>query len=204
MYLAYVTNRSVIIPNVLGPSNIERYTEYFRDKIMWPWFRVPFFMKNFPFSDLQVIEPAYYWRIERDYLNTPEDKHWIPKPVLINITADKSLTGGGNFDGRGISLKGVEKELLKHESIPRLVLNGHFYDNLEKKSMRTIDWAADSVGGYGDFELESIDYIALPMMQPYSDVGFPSIAKYFVKDIRLCKNMFDFNRGNRSCFDKCD
>jgi hypothetical protein len=202
MYLAYVTKRSVIIPNVLGPNNLEDYTEYYRDQAMWPWFRVPFFMKHFEYDDLQIIEPAYYWRIERDYFQSPEDRALIPKPFLVNITDEED---GKGFDGHGIDFRRLEQLLhndYKHE--PRIVLNVHFSFNQIEKYISTYNWAQDSVGGYRDYETEVTDYAALPNLQPYRQVSSPNIAGHFVQHTRICKNTFEFNRGNRSCFDKCD
>ncbi len=205
MYLAYVTNRSVIIPNVLGPTNQQDYTEFYRDQVLWPWFRIPFFMKRFKFDDLQIIEPAYYWRIERDYFQSPEEKALIPKPYLVNVTGKESSSGGGNFEGRGIELKTIEELLLTDlKDEPRIVLNTHFSFNKDEKYKFTYDWALDSVGGYRKYEAEVKDYVALPSLQPYRYVSSADIADHFVQNSRTCKYTFEFNRGNRSCFDKCD
>lgn len=207
MYLAYITKRSVIIPNVLGANNIEGYTEYYRDKTLWPWFRIPFFMQKYQYDDLQIIEPAYYWRIERDYLTTPEDRSLIPKPFLVNITGKESLrsNAGGNFDGRGIDLKELELLLLNDfKDEPRIVLNTHFSFNQNEKFLSTYNWAMDSVGGYREYDVEVQDYVSLPSLQPYKQASSPGVAAHFSQHTRLCKYTFDFNRGNRSCFDKCD
>ena len=207
MYLAYVTKRSVIIPNVLGPTNQEEYTEYYRDQVMWPWFRIPFFMKKFKYDDLQIIEPAYYWRIERDYFQSAEEKALIPRPYLVNIAGKDSTSrnGGGNFDGRGIELKSLEDILLNElKDEPRVVLNTHFSFNRDEKFRYTYEWALDSVGGYRDYEAEVRDYVALPSLQPYRHVKYGDVADHIVQNSRTCKYTFEFNRGNRSCFDKCD
>jgi len=67
IYLAIATNRSLIIPNVLGNElNVESNVQLFGGRALWPGFRVAFFKKGFTLP-LQILEPAFYWRMDRDY-----------------------------------------------------------------------------------------------------------------------------------------
>lgn len=74
LYLAVVTNRSVIIPNILG-NELQNAVQLYDSMALWPGFRVAYIKKSFFAEEWQrhgrglqhILEPSFYWRIARDY-----------------------------------------------------------------------------------------------------------------------------------------
>ena len=210
LYLAYATNRSLIIPNVLGPEvQHEDFVEYFEDKAIWPWFRIPFYLKNYAYHHIKVIEPSYYWRIARDYFTKSSQRKFIPTPVLVNISA-KTMQ---KTRLKPVSILEIENMLLSktYKDESRLVINLLDTGTLsplqfEQRAERLMQWASDSIGDYEDYQSEAKYYQNLPRLNQakYSLLKYPDVAPHLVQHVRLCQNLFEFDRGNRSCFDKCD
>lgn len=237
MYLAYATNRSVIIPNILTNDVQLPDMDLYRDRALWPGFRVLHEKKSGPGEKNQrppvtVLEPAYYWRIERDYF-MGSAASLIPEPVVVPLfRRDPAFLQqhelippyqGGATKGRPIrndlNIVDVEKILLSPEfhDQPRLVLN--VFDRFHLPRMReerkqflkrhnehVHEWAKDSVGDYDTYAEELKAYGELPRLTDrgaYETTKYPVEARWIIDNTRLCMNMFDFDRGNRSCFDKC-
>lgn len=214
LYLAYVTNRSVIIPNILGNEK-HFQIDTFRGRVLWPSFRVPFFKDEFPYS-LDVLEPAYYWRIARDYFTGKAEL--IPRPKVLNVN-HFSVS-----EENKLTVKVIEEMLLSPEynEEPRIVLsilggNNYEHEHFGKSNAgdrSALDpeivekWAMDSVGGYRSYEEEFQHYGQLPKLSYESGsdrkVLQPEVAKNIIRESRLCAELFRFDRGNRSCFNKCD
>ena len=89
--------------------------------------------------------------------------------------------------------------------------------HLHRHHHRLLLWADDSVGRYNSFEEESSRYEALPGLVEQADNTFEkstqsqslhqhylSIMRSITQGTRLCADVFVFDKGNRSCFDKCD
>jgi len=141
LYLAIVTNRSVIIPNLLGNElDAESNVELFGGRAMWPGFRVAFFKKSFNLP-VQILEPAFYWRMNRDYADAD---HGVISPASESSFSSSSATMTSKpatvappvtiVPLQDIPLQpyqhptihSIEKLLLsdKYHHIPRLVLQG--------------------------------------------------------------------------------
>lgn len=267
IYLAIATNRSLIIPNVLGNElNVESNVQLFGGRALWPGFRVAFFKKGFTLP-LQILEPAFYWRMDRDYadadhrvteLALEETAHrWPSVNNSREIGASLMSRSRGSMQLavsppvtvvplqslRHSSLQAIE-ELLNSESyrnVPRLVLqgvpgidassdspvagstgvserrraateNGGDLSFLQHGDLNTAanirKWAADSVGLFDSYEIESSRYSELPYLigadGRREEVLLPAVAHTVIQYVRLCERILNPNMGNRSCFDKCD
>eukprot|EP00981_Chlorochromonas_danica_P013934 scaffold7111_cov187-Ochromonas_danica.AAC.6 len=202
-YLAIATNRSIILPNLLGSPQWEKVEDIFEDRALWPAFRTPFFDKNFPlYKDLHILEPAFYWRCARDYFTDRPDL--IPSPHVVLLSSETTA-----------SVREIEDILLSedYDSSPRLVL-GYLTGGAPQPSSSTnsaadisrlASWAKESVGSYDSYEEELKRYAPLPPLftSHKKDVRRKSVAAIITKQSRLCKDLFVFDRGNRSCFNKC-
>lgn len=261
LYLGYVTNRTVLLPNILGneltdisdPADEDvEGVESYRERALWPAFRVAFFKKEFNLK-IDIVEPAFYWRIARDYPSSTYSGISIPKPTVVDLglalTTNRALAGSEKDDDNILSIHRIE-ELLNQDNLfrnahrlvlhmpgkkrlknlkqsPRLALNSTIIRQL-------IEWASDSVGGYRSFAEESEDYGTLPALNERWSVSNkkgslylnnkrkqrddkittalekshqPSdalAANQLVHNVRLCAKIMHPNKGNRSCFDKCD
>ena len=70
-------------------------------------------------------------------------------------------------------------------------------------------WSEDSVGKFLDFNLEALVDRKMPELdeaefEPEREEQQRSLARNIVQNTRLCGNILDRMRGNRSCMDKCD
>lgn len=193
VYLAIITNRTLIIPNILGEENLSiiRTVDPYNKLSLWPGFRVAFFkkIKRKMYQDLniRIAEPSFYWRIKRDYSKE------IPDATVI-------------FYNQETALKDIEKDLKspKNQNLPRLILhvtkNNRNYIN--DKIIKDLNiWSSDSVGSYNDYRFESSNYFELPKLV---DVSKKNLCNQIRNEVRLCKRIFEPMQGNRSCFDKCD
>ena len=257
MYLSIVTDRTLIIPNVLGDDGLTGIDIY-KSLIMWPGFRIAhirqkkkrsegstgtlqeseeddrvlnnryrnFFVSeknlleeisredekngNVDISSLvSIVEPAYYWRIRRDYSTD------IPRPTVLSFL--KSAT-----------LPDIERYLLSPDvrDIPRIVIHmdtkkGKKKNNNEEENTKEFDflsenvhnltinrlmaWAEDSVGSYRKFSQEFPDYVTIPKLHFEANrIKEKNLLRnVIIHDIRPCDRILREMRGNRSCFDKC-
>ena len=239
LLLGQLTGRDVIIPNVLGN---DRQTDgpRFDELSLWPGFRVLFTRKGFDLP-INILEPAYYWRIRRDY-----PAYTVPPATVVVVdrsAAAAAVRGdrggrGGRGGGGGMTVSLVDVlTLLQSEQYrdqPRIVLSINMTGGMDRvtagaESMdssqqhlhryhhRLMLWADDSVGRYSSFEEESGRYEALPGLVEQADNTFDkstqsqslhhhylSIMRSITRGTRLCADVFVFDKGNRSCFDKCD
>ena len=198
MYLASITNRTLIIPNILAHeslANIRKLLKY-KGQVLWPGFRVAYFHKK---SNLQIdiAEPAFYWRVQRDYSKD------VPDPYVVPF-------------GKNANFKTIESQLLsdKVNYQSRVVIDisptyhGENTDRNDERILDTIKWAQDSVGLYNKYDEESKKYLEIPKIyHRYIDQGFYkdyALVNKIKKQTRLCDRIFMQMKGNRSCFDKCD
>ena len=87
-----------------------------------------------------------------------------------------------------------------------------YSETVVDQESRISEWASDSVGNYDDYYIERKRYKALPKLTFLTNSGMKNsqlvknaqLAYEIVQNIRLCDHIFVPNRGNRSCFDKCD
>jgi hypothetical protein len=187
VYLAIVTNRALIIPNVLGHDFITTVDPY-EGKNFWPGFRI-LHIKPIHGFHVDIVEPAFYWRVQRDY--SPH----APDPKVITFAS-------------GTKLKDMESQLMT-ETHPRLVLNvaprGNYSAGVSLAQIERLlqAWAIDSVGTYEAYKSESRNYFPMPRLNK-SPVQNSKLAYNIIQDTRLCSGIFERMKGNRSCFDKCD
>ncbi len=230
----------MIIPNILGPDGKDIYQQ----KNLWPGFRVFFEKKSFPLQ-IEILEPAYYWRIERDYAHQQ-----VPSPTIVSFRdkvpfdlpavdpdrvehkTDKSFASASSEKQskskktRDLIVRDIESTLLSpsYRDIPRIVLNiNPLYlvnEKLWKYTNHTKEWAMDSVGDYWSYQDELNFYRPLPrcsvsLTDPSGSswmarhawfgeqVLQPKIARQIAYHSRSCNILFQFDYGNRSCFNKC-
>jgi hypothetical protein len=199
LYLAKISNRSLIIPNVLGNDAIETVPQY-KGRKLWPGFRVMAERKKGPNLGIPILEPAFYWRIARDYSNAGV----IPPPYVVRFTEN-------------VPISEVENTLLHDENTrahTRVVLDvvldkamHSHHMNLGDRDVRVSLWAEDSVGSYASYADEELTYAPVPLIsegRKMLGITDLSLNSQIVASIRPCKGMFEKMRGNRSCFDKCD
>ena len=188
----------MVIPNVLGN---DRQTDGPRvDGLsLWPGFRVLFTKKGFDLPT-NILEPAYYWRIRRDY-----PTYVVPSPTVMVVNMS-TIGGGGEEVSIGDVLAMLNSEPYRHQ--PRIVLsmNTIAQESISSLNHRLHVWSDDSVGRFSSFEEESGRYEALPKLieRAYNNLHEAAIFRSITRDTRLCADMFVFDKGNRSCFDKCD
>jgi hypothetical protein len=197
LWLALTTKRSLIIPNILGPTTdiYKKRIGLYKNHILWPGFRVIFFKKNLK---INILEPSFYWRIDRDY-----DE--IPSPKIIFYRKSDNL----------ITLK---DKILKEKDFSRIILSSDsflssslfpstFSNREEWLKKELIEWAADSVGLFKHpFEQYSKSYHGLPSIKDIrSDDNIENTL--YIQDVlsgvRLCAGVFDPPKGNRTCFQIC-
>jgi hypothetical protein len=137
---------------------------------------------------IQLLEPAFYWRVQRDYDDVPEPK------VLL-------------FD-EGTSLLEVKKAIEKEQANSRIVL--HFRplprdtkinsDAEDIQRMKT--WSQDSVGQLEeDYSTELRRYARIPSVK---SLRRDSSIDDVLQGMRTCNDVFVRLRGNRTCFQICD
>lgn len=204
LYLAIATNRSVIIPNILG-NELLGDVQLFAGNALWPGFRVAFFKKTFT-HPVQILEPAFYWRVRRDYA---QGYYEMSNATVVSLHSVKPY-----------SINAVERLLLSEElhHIPRIVLyaaHNQGDNNMDtapdiETLLRVLQWSEDSVGMYPEsYDTETRRYGKLPQLGgPYSGantsaLSMPEVAQDIINDVRLCNQLLNPNMGNRSCFDKC-
>ena len=198
LYLAAITNRTLIIPNILAHESIAntRNIIKYEGKVLWPGFRVVYFRQKTNLK-VDIAEPAFYWRVKRDYSDD------VPDPYIIPF-------------GKKASFQIIEKLLLsdKVQNQSRVVIDisptyrGEDTNKNDPRILDTIKWAQDSVGLYKTFDEESKKYLEIPSIyHRYIDQRYYKdylLVNKIKKETRLCDRIFMQMKGNRSCFDKCD
>jgi hypothetical protein len=227
LYLAMRSNRTLIIPNLLAAtvsdpsllraedkrSNKAQRPE-FRNQTLWPGFRVLFLkakggQKNGEpiLRAAEMAEPAFYWRMRRDYGH--EASAAVPAPHVVSFPET-------------VTVKKLEQALMsaEHGVFPRVVIHiyaplgvvNHLSTTLSQDlaSLRNyqVAWAEDSVGKFFDYEQEFLIDRKLPELdvaeyEPETEELQRTMVGDVIKHTRLCANILDRMRGNRSCFDKC-
>ena len=179
-------------------------------------------------SLLSTVEPAYYWRVKRDYSD------YVPNPTVIAFFKSSDLTDieshllsleitdipriilhmdrgsrqrQKNLKNRKNNLKKEVNNENENTSIEEMTIrNNQVVRNLHNITAgRLHNWAADSVGLYKTFAKEKIDYIPLPklLFERTRSREKNMLRDVIIGDVRPCRRILEPNRGNRSCFDKC-
>ena len=203
IWTAIATKRTLILPNILASETVGT-VDLYQNNALWPGFRLAYIK---PGIDVDIVEPAFYWRIQRDYLNyTNEDSQvtsgyhqGIPKPFVLPIKNDESLE----------SLVSKVSKLSHPRIILHVIPKSSYTDSsslIDKTTFNKLNlWADDSVGIFDEFDVELSRYGRLnsPTLSRKYRSGKYS-GKYFLENTRVCRKIFAPMRGNRSCFDKCD
>lgn len=204
-YLASTSNRSLILPNLLGIEQLATVQKYQGRQAMWPGFRL-LHVKKGKAVDVDVLEPAFYWRVSRDYAGRVGDEvvqgSGVPLPVLLPVPSTCSLPCVENL-----------LNTAPYSTSPRIVLNmlvdGESDSERSVREQRLVSWADHSVGHFEDnFDVSSRLDRNLPSLSYKSliadGISDPALGKQIVDGVRACQKIFHKIYGNRSCFDKCD
>jgi hypothetical protein len=170
-----------------------KFLKMYKNRLLWPGYRVAKVISNEYFY-IDILEPAYYWRIERDYSS---NNVYIPDPVVVSIAHPKEKMASSN---NYISMILNELTNPKIMSQPRVVLHLMKYDDQFDESAIKM-WSKNSVGLYGRYEDEKKDYNPLPSLS--TSIKNDLLTSLIQKNVRNCIYIFQQPRGNRSCFDKC-
>jgi len=173
--LALLTNRSLIIPNVLIgagtniPSSIglrptkngvthkldayvllnQSHACKHKGEFYWPSFRTALNQ----IESLEVVEPAYYWRILNDF------QIKIPEPKLITYSIKHYDKDRKTDDA---SFFGLVQALMEADDSPRVVIDLRS-DVIGPWGPDDLSmWAADSIGEWGEAPIEKSSYMKLP------------------------------------------
>jgi hypothetical protein len=191
VWLAITTDRSLILPNILGSEDLVTFQAY-KGQVMWPGFRVTFLKRTKGRNDLkvQILEPAYYWRIDRDY--DP-----IPEPTIVRFDPEENLVR-------------VREAMEKVGDAPRVVLQADdaaFADAVKRQvaeeELRV--WANDSVGLFPrPYSVLKRTYKRVPSVKSIKAVKGIALVQEVLQNMRNCNNIFGKLMGTRSCFQICD
>jgi len=200
--------------------------ELYEGNALWPGFRVAYFKKGFPYK-VNILEPAYYWRVRRDYIASDVPGKNKPYAGAVPNVTLLLLVGAAVR-----SINALERLLLseQYHTAERIVLYAPsssereaFEDSKNPENTAEIDklidhdaiervvqWAEDSVGLYPEkYDVETKRYGQLPPLGGPSSNGVlsqlsePHVAQTIIDQVRLCDQVHHPNLGNRSCFDKC-
>lgn len=119
VWLGLITNRSVIIPNILGSDKIPGDTiEKYLGQSLWPGFRVLFLKRKAgkTIIPINILEPAFYWRISKDYESTPE-----PEVLFFDPSVD--------------NMESILKMVQESSNIPRIVLHASRSSNVHPNNV---------------------------------------------------------------------
>ncbi len=196
VWLALVTERSFILPNILGPESIHTIGKY-KGQSMWPGFRVTFLKRSKGKNELkvQILEPNFYWRVNRDY-------DAIPSPTIIYFDPDKE------------TLLDIKEKVETAFDAPRIILQHistargqqhHRKENQQLQIATAIEvWANDSVGLFHEpFSQLVKSYRAIPSVKGVRSNRAPLVDEV-LQGMRNCANIFGPHKGNRTCFQVCD
>jgi len=185
-----------------------------------------------PVVPVPQLEPAFYWRIQRDYRDylvetegvsmahaQARAKSAVPAPRIV-VVSDKATT---------VQVEEAlnAPEVRQYPRLVLLVLATQQQTDRAREEEEARAWAEHSVGKFGRFEEESGHYGALAGLQsvqqrekgsssstssslrggrhvymPGELVGVSS--SELVANTLLCANILGQMKGNRSCFDKCN
>lgn len=189
VWLAITTERSLILPNILGDEKNGVFESY-KGQVMWPGFRVTLFKRSKGRNDLkvQVLEPAYYWRMNRDYGAMPEAKVVFFDPADHNLVHIRDKVNA--FTDPRVVLHPINPK----SSMPAAVL-------AEEVKV----WANDSVGVFKEpFSTLKRTYQRVPSVKDIRNVKGIELVQEVLQGMRNCNNIFGKPMGTRTCFQVCD
>ena len=161
---------------------------------------------------VQLLEPSFYWRVQRDYDN-------VPKPTILWIDKNDDMqtikkkienldSSNGNSNSRIVISYRVDNEEIesRRKNAEYVIDEEELFtisnEPLEGKEKCVIKWAEHSIGILQySFAAEKISYGALPSIKPVRKArGVQEV----LQGMRNCKDVFGRLRGNRTCFQICD
>ena len=204
IWLAIITDRSVVVPNILGHEKMKTIGS-FRKQVMWPGFRVVFLKRSKGKNQLKVeiLEPGYYWRVNRDY-------DTIPDPDIVY------------FDPAKDDLGDIRDSILRRRHSPRIIIHPDVVVSGRRKVSKLSKapealqqavgaqiraWANDSVGIFPEpFSVLKVHYKPIPSVKTIR--GVKGLGEKLVEEVlqgmRTCNDVFGPSKGNRTCFQICD
>lgn len=175
--------------------------DLYQNQSIWPWFRILYYKQSLSLpTTLSVIEPSYYWRIERDYFMNKGNL--IPRPYIIpfynflnkrNYPSKDFQQYQTNFNKddpnhavNPLTVRDIEEKLLSPSirKMSRVVLNVlpfiYKIDSAKTTQLnhRLFNWAMDSVGKFADYETELGEYELLPKLIGKSSAGLRGDSNY--------------------------
>ena len=207
------------------------YKDLYRGKALWPGFRTPYIPDKFPWQ-ISVLEPSFYWRMARDFSDSSDrsGRTSVPSPSVLAMAVNRK---GGGWTLPELEEELLSQGRPRLNIYKKIILTSRFFvvniDWAEQirvvlhmyKAKKGTDhraykreaqerlsrWASDSVGAYRDFEMEKADYGKLPRLYYHKTGKYAprnsKLAYRIIQDIRLCDDIFEPDKGNRSCFNKC-
>ena len=204
VWLSIVTKRSLIIPNVLASQDIRQQEPYrnYKEQLFWPGFRVLYLKTTDGQNDLavEVLEPAFYWRVSRDYAD-------IPSPTVIYFKPDDDLAT-------------IADKLAQLKESPRVIVHYDSYSfstdvldaqqQLQLRRAVELDvqvWANDSVGLHPRPYAEQVQhYQRLPSVKTIrglQGLAGSELVERLISGMRTCNGIFGPLPGSRNCFKIC-
>lgn len=193
IWLAIETERSLIIPNILGSESIKTVAKY-KNQSLWPGFRVTFLKRTNGRNELKVniLEPGYYWRVNRDYDEIPN-----ADLVFFDHRYDNLMT----IKNR-VAANPAPRIILHHSIISRRNALQPFTPE-EEEQLKV--WANDSIGLFPKPYSELIlTYKAIPSVKGIRNIPDVKNTNEVLQGMRTCAFIFGPHRGNRTCFQVCD
>ena len=150
--------------------------------------------------NVQILEPAFYWRVQRDYDDVPEPTvllfHENPvltevRDAILALPADKSIRViiHIRISEKERMFRGMSKNLARESESTEI--------------SRVQQWAKSSVGELQlPFATEQQRYGSISSVKSIRQEG--STVEDVLQGMRTCNDVFARLRGNRTCFQICD
>ena len=174
VWLAFATNRSIIIPNVLGKDEFLSMVGGFGGKTLWPGFRVLKFKKEVSMLT-SILEPGFYWRVNRDYAPVPEPKIVYYNPKIQDVEDIRKVVAAAEKFPRVVLHPMVLPKFLMDHASSNLEEGNDLLSNSKRKELNTLvngiaddirRWSIDSVGVFaGHYFQEERAYQPLPSVK---------------------------------------
>ena len=222
MLAATVSDPSLLRAQDKRSNKVQR--PVFLNQTLWPGFRVLYLktkggQKNGEsILRVEVAEPGFYWRVRNDYISATSTSTSSPSFPASSTTPEPHII---SFP-EAVTVRQLESTLASpmHDSFPRVVLHVHappsgvslsspsILQDMASLVAHQVAWAEDSVGKFFDFNDEVLIDRKLPELdvaefEPEKEDSQRILAADVIRHTRLCANILDRMRGNRSCFDKC-
>ena len=153
---------------------------------------------------MQILEPSFYWRLERDY--DP-----APPPHILYFGGRSGKEGLPSILRRLSSLDpATHPRVILH---PKLMPPSRSWDSSAKRAwlraqeQDLISWANHSIGVFASNFSTLVSegyYRPLPSLRTLKRSEKDVLAEDVIAGIRNCMRIFAPPKGNRTCFQICD